>query len=183
MAVTSTMQPLGSDAPDFDLLDVVSGSRRSLESVRGEVATVVMFICNHCPYVKHVNVELIAVAREYADRGVGFVAISANDAVAFPDDGPEQMKAVAAELGYPFPYLYDETQEVARAYGAVCTPDLFVYDADLGLAYRGRLDASTPGNGEPLTGADLRRALDALVAGEAVPEEQIPAMGCSIKWR
>src|SRR5690606_22375042 len=130
---------------------------------------------NHCPYVKHVNAELIAVAGDHRDRGVSFVAISANDAEQYPEDGPDAMAAVATELGYPFPYLYDETQEVARAYGAVCTPDLFVYDGALSLAYRGRLDASTPGNGEPLTGADLRAALDALVTGAAVPADQAPS--------
>jgi peroxiredoxin len=183
MAVESTMQPLGTPAPSFELLDVTTGEQRSLTGVAGTAATVVMFICNHCPYVKHVNSELIAVANDYASRGVGCVAISANDAEQYPDDGPDRMAAVAVELGYPFPYLYDETQEVARAYGAVCTPDLFVYDAGLALAYRGRLDASTPGNGQPLTGADLRAALDALVTGRPVESEQVPSMGCSIKWR
>lgn len=183
MAANSTMQPLGSSAPDFDLLDVVSGEHRSLGSLTDDVATVVMFICNHCPYVKHVNGELIAAANDYASRGVSFVAISANDAEQYPDDGPDQMAAVAQKLSYPFPYLYDETQDVARAYGAVCTPDLFVYDGTLALAYRGRLDASTPGNGEPITGADLRGALDALLDGRPVGGEQRPAMGCSIKWR
>lgn len=183
MSVESTMRPLGSPAPAFTLMDVVAQQDRSLDDVRGRLATVVMFICNHCPYVKHVNSELIAVARDYGDRGVGFVAINANDADQYPDDSPDRMAEVAAELGYPFPYLHDQTQEVARAYGAACTPDLFVYDADLTLAYRGRLDASTPGNFEPLTGADLRAALDALLAGRPVATEQIPSMGCSIKWR
>ncbi len=183
MAVSSTMQPLGSPAPDFALLDVTTGVPRSLADVRGDVATVVMFVCNHCPYVKHVNSQLVAVASDYTERGVGFVAISANDADHYPDDGPDRMAEVAAEVGYPFGYLYDESQEVARAYGAVCTPDLFVYDADLTLAYRGRLDVSTPGNGEPLTGADLRAALDALVEGRPVDGDQVPSMGCSIKWR
>ena len=182
MAVSSTMTPLGSPAPDFALLDVTSGETRTLADVRGDTATVVMFLCNHCPYVKHVNPQ-VEVATDLADRGIGFVAISANDAEQYPDDGPEQMAAVAAEVGYPFPYLYDETQEVARAYGAACTPDLFVYDAEGTLAYRGRLDASTPGNGEPVDGADLRRALDALAAGTKVPGDQVPSMGCSIKWR
>jgi thiol-disulfide isomerase/thioredoxin len=142
-----------------------------------------MFICNHCPYVRHVNPELVRVAKDYTDRGVSFVAISSNDVTQYPEDSPERMAEVAAEVGYPFPYLYDETQEVARAYGAACTPDFFVYDADLRLVYRGRLDASTPGNAEPLTGADLRAALDALLAGTPVPAEQHPSIGCSIKWR
>ena len=182
-AVHSTMTPLGSPAPPFELPDVVTGTPRSLESLRGRVATVVMFICNHCPYVKHVNPELVRVANDYADRGVSFVAINANDVEQYPEDAPERMAEVAAELGYPFPYLFDETQEVARAYGAACTPDFFVYDADLTLVYRGRLDASTPGNDEPLTGADLRAVLDAMIAGRPVPTEQHPSIGCSIKWR
>jgi thiol-disulfide isomerase/thioredoxin len=183
MAVESTMQPLGSTAPDFELLDVVSGQLVSLSSVRSSVATVVMFICNHCPYVKHVQGQLVAVAHDYQPKGVSFVAINANDADQYPDDGPDRMAAVAAEQGYPFPYLHDQTQDVARAYGAVCTPDLFVYDGDLALAYRGRLDASTPGNGQPNDGADLRAALDALLAGHPAPADQVPSMGCSIKWR
>jgi hypothetical protein len=133
--------------------------------------------------VKHVNAELITVANDYAGQGIGFVAISSNDVGQYPDDGPDRMAEVAAELGYPFGYLYDESQEVARTYGAVCTPDLFVYDAQLTLAYRGRLDPSTPGNGEPLTGADLRAALDALVDGRPVDADQVPSMGCGIKWR
>jgi thiol-disulfide isomerase/thioredoxin len=142
-----------------------------------------MFICNHCPYVKHVQGQLVAVAHDYQPKGVSFVAINANDADQYPDDGPDRMAAVAAEQGYPFPYLHDQTQDVARAYGAVCTPDLFVYDGDLALAYRGRLDASTPGNAQPNDGADLRAALDALLAGHPAPTDQVPSMGCSIKWR
>jgi peroxiredoxin len=177
------MTPLGTTAPPFTLPDVTTGDTRSLEDLRGRVATVVMFICNHCPYVRHVNPELVRVAKDYTDRGVSFVAISSNDVTQYPEDSPERMAEVAAEVGYPFPYLYDETQEVARAYGAACTPDFFVYDADLRLVYRGRLDASTPGNAEPLTGADLRGALDALLAGAPVPAEQHPSIGCSIKWR
>jgi peroxiredoxin len=177
------MTPLGTTAPPFTLPDVTTGDTRNLEDLRGRVATVVMFICNHCPYVRHVNPELVRVAKDYTDRGVSFVAISSNDVTQYPEDSPERMAEVAAEVGYPFPYLYDETQEVARAYGAACTPDFFVYDADLRLVYRGRLDASTPGNAEPLTGADLRAALDALLAGTPVPAEQHPSIGCSIKWR
>ena len=183
MAVSSTMTPLGSTAPSFALTDVTTGDTVTLAQVQGDVATVVMFICNHCPYVKHVNPQLVAVASDYAAKGVGFVAISANDPDSHPEDAPDKMAEVAAAEGYPFPYLHDDTQDVARAYGAACTPDLFAYDADLHLAYRGRLDASTPGNGEPLDGADLRAALDALVAGTEVPTDQVPSMGCSIKWR
>jgi peroxiredoxin len=177
------MAPLGGAAPDFDLPDTVSGQSMTLEDIRSDVATVVMFLCNHCPYVKHVNAELVAVATHYQPRGVGFVAISANDVATYPEDSPEQMQVVAREVGYPFPYLYDESQDVARAYGAACTPDIFVYDRDGRLAYRGRLDASTPGNGAANDGADLRRALDALVDGRPVDGDQVPSMGCSIKWR
>ena len=183
MAVSSTMTPLGSTAPSFALTDATTGDTVTLAQVQGDVATVVMFICNHCPYVKHVNPQLVAVASDYAAKGVGFVAISANDPDSHPEDAPDKMAEVAAAEGYLFPYLHDDTQDVARAYGAACTPDLFAYDADLHLAYRGRLDASTPGNGEPLDGADLRAALDALVAGTEVPTDQVPSMGCSIKWR
>ena len=183
MAVSSTMTPLGSTAPSFALTDATTGDTVTLAQVAGERATVVMFICNHCPYVKHVNAQLVAVASDYAAKGVGFVAISANDPESHPEDAPDKMAEVAAAEGYPFPCLHDDTQDVARAYGAACTPDLFAYDADLHLAYRGRLDASTPGNGEPLDGADLRAALDALVAGTEVPTDQVPSMGCSIKWR
>ena len=183
MAVSSTMTPLGSTAPSFALTDVTTGDTVTLAQVQGERATVVVFICNHCPYVKHVNPQLVAVASDYAAKGVGFVAISANDPDSHPEDAPDKMAEVAAAEGYLFPYLHDDTQDVARAYGAACTPDLFAYDADLHLAYRGRLDASTPGNGEPLDGADLRAALDALVAGTEVPTDQVPSMGCSIKWR
>ncbi|MES1942761.1 alkyl hydroperoxide reductase [Salinisphaera sp. PC39] len=180
----SNMMPLGTKAPDFALPDAVSGRTLSLADVRGERATVVMFICNHCPYVKHVNAELVRLANDYRDRGVGFVAISANDADEYPDDAPDKMKQVAAEQGYPFPYLYDETQSVAKAYDAACTPDFYVFDADLKCAYRGQLDDSRPGNDEPVTGADLRAALDAILDGEIVPEDmQTPSQGCNIKWK
>jgi len=183
MAATSAMQSLGSPAPDFTLLNTVDDQMVSLDVVASDVATVVMFICNHCPYVVHVNAQLVALAQAYQAKGVSFVAISANDAAQYPVDGPDQMKAYAARLGYTFPYLYDETQEVARAYGAVCTPDVFVYDGDTQLAYRGRLDASTPGNGQPNDGADIRRALDQILVGATVTDEQFPSMGCSIKWK
>jgi thiol-disulfide isomerase/thioredoxin len=184
MALTpSTMLPLGTPAPDFSLPDTVSGETLALAELKSDKATVIMFICNHCPYVRHVNPELIRVAREYQPRGVAFIAISSNDAERYPDDGPEQMKRVALELGYPFPYLYDQTQQVARAYQAACTPDFYLFDGTLKLAYRGRLDGSKPGNGVPLTGEDLRAALDAVLAGRAVKPKQAPSMGCSIKWR
>jgi peroxiredoxin len=183
MAETSTMQALGSSAPDFSLPDTISDETISLQDIKGETATVVMFICNHCPYVKHANPGLVAVANDYASKGVGFVGISANDIQEYPEDSPQNMKEEAERLGYSFPYLYDEAQSTAKAYGAACTPDFFVYDSDLKLAYRGRMDGSSPGNEEPVTGNELRLALDALLAGERPNPEQKPSMGCSIKWK
>lgn len=184
MALTpSSMMPLGTTAPDFTLPDTVSGSTVALATVRGRIATVVMFLCNHCPYVKHVADALPPLARDYAGRGVGFVAISSNDARAYPEDAPDRMRAEAQARGYPFPYLHDESQAVARAYGAACTPDFFVFDAALRCAYRGRLDGSRPGSGMPVSGADLRAALDALLAGRPVNPDQKPSVGCNIKWK
>lgn len=178
----STMLPLGTPAPDFRLPDTVSGQLLDLEQVRGPHATVILFLCNHCPYVQHLNPALVALAHDYGARGVGFAAISANDAQQYPEDGPEPMRDTARRLGYPFPYLYDQTQAVAQAYQAACTPDIFVFDAGLRLAYRGRFDDSSPGNGKPVTGADLRAALDALLAGQPVSPQQHPSLGCNIKW-
>ena len=184
MALTSsTMMPLGTKAPAFSLPDTVSGEQLSLDHLKSEVATVVMFICNHCPYVKHVQPELVRLAQTYQAKGVAFVAISSNDAAGYPEDAPDQMKAVARRLGYSFPYLYDQTQEVAKAYGAVCTPDFFVFDADLKCVYRGRLDDSSPGNGRSLTGSDLRAALDAILERRPVSADQKPSQGCNIKFR
>ncbi|MEN3027043.1 MAG: thioredoxin family protein [Chlorobiota bacterium] len=183
MAVQSREIPLGMKVPDFELLDVVSGQKRSLQELKSERATVIMFICNHCPYVKHIVPKLVEVAREYIPKGVSFIAINSNDPETYPEDSPEKMREVAQQLGYPFPYLFDETQEVARAYGAQCTPEFFVTNAELHLLYHGRFDASTPGNGLPVTGEDLRAALDVLLAGRPVPYPQYPAIGCSIKWR
>ena len=179
----STMLPLGTPAPDFRLPDPVSGEVVGLHALRGALGTVVMFICNHCPYVKHVNPELVRVAAEYTLRGFGFVAISSNDAVRYPQDGPEAMREHALAQRYCFPYLYDETQAVARAYGAACTPDFYLFDAALALVYRGRLDGATPGNGVPVTGADLRGALEAVVAGKLPSTDQRPSLGCNIKWK
>lgn len=179
----SQMLPLGTPAPDFRLPEPAIGRARALADVRGTVGTVVMFICNHCPYVKHVEAELVRVARDYGGRGIGFVAISSNDAAQYPEDGPEAMAAHAREQGYPFPYLHDETQAVARAYQAACTPDLYLFDGELRLVYRGRLDGATPGNGVPVTGADLRAALDALLAGREPLARQQPSLGCNIKWK
>jgi peroxiredoxin len=178
----STMLPLGTPAPAFRLPDTVSGQRLGLEQIRGERATVIMFLCNHCPYVQHLNAGLVKLAHDYAGRGLGFAAISANDAQQYPEDGPEPMRDTARRLGYPFPYLYDQTQDVARAYQAACTPDFFVFDAGLRLAYRGRFDDSSPGNGKPVTGAELRAALDALLAGQTPDPQQHPSLGCNIKW-
>ena len=179
----SSMLALGTPAPDFSLPDTLGGKLLGLSDVRAEYATLVMFICNHCPYVKHVNAELLRLAHDYQGRGVGLVAISSNDALAYPEDAPDRMAETGRALGYPFPYLYDQSQDVARAYEAACTPDFFLFDAGLRLAYRGRLDDSTPGNGRPVTGADLRAALEALLAGRPVPGGQQPSLGCSIKFR
>jgi peroxiredoxin len=182
MALThSTQIALGTPAPGFDLPGV-DGQRYTLDSFASAPALVVMFICNHCPYVKAINGRLVALASAYQARGVAFVAISSNDAARYPDDSFEKMAEVAQEEGYVFPYLYDESQAVAQAYGAVCTPDLFVYDAALTLAYRGRLDDNWKDEAA-VTSRPLAAALDALLAGERPGEEQVPSMGCSIKWR
>jgi len=181
--VNSTQSKLGSTAPSFTLLDTISGEQKSLEDLRGEKATLVMFICNHCPFVKHVNAELVSLANDYQDKGVGFIGISSNDAVTYPDDGPEKMAEIGREVGYPFPYLFDETQEVARAYDAACTPDFFLFDGDLKCVYAGQLDDSRPKTDIPVTGADLRAALDAVLSGEAPAADQTPSIGCSVKWK
>ncbi len=178
----SRMMPLGTCAEPFELVDTVSGTQKSLAELKSETTTVIAFICNHCPYVKHIQAALVALAKVYQVKGVRFVAISSNDATLYPQDGPEYMKVEAQENAYTFPYLYDETQAVARAYGAACTPDFFVFDGALACVYRGRFDASSPGNGKPVTGGDLSRALDALLAGKPVDTEQYPSMGCNIKW-
>lgn len=184
MALTpSNMLPLGTLAPDFRLPDTVSGKTLRLVDLKSQIATVVMFICNHCPYVKHVNPELVRLAREYGAKGLRFVAISSNDVDTHPDDAPDKMMEAARQLGYTFPYLYDESQQVARAYQAACTPDFYVFNAELKLVYRGRLDGSTPRNNLPLSGEDLRAALDAVLLGQPVNAEQRPSMGCNIKWK
>ena len=184
MALTeSNMLDLGTQAPAFSLPDTVSGKTISLADVATDKGTVVMFICNHCPYVIHVNDEIVRLAKDYQAKGVGFVAISSNDVARYPDDGPEQMAELAREVGYTFPYLYDESQEVARAYDAACTPDFYVFDGELNLYYRGRLDGSRPKNDEPLNGRDLRAALEGVLAGEPAPEKQYPSAGCGIKWK
>lgn len=177
------MLPLGTAAPTFKLPDTVSGKNLTLDDVAGAAATVVMFSCNHCPYVIHVNPEIVRVANDYLPKGVGFVAISANDVEKYPADAPDKMKVLAQTVGYPFPYLYDETQEVAKAYDAACTPDFYVFDGNKKLAYRGRLDDSRPNSGTPLTGSDLRAALDAVLQGNQPVVKQYPSAGCNIKWK
>lgn len=174
---------LGRPAPDFGLPDVVTGKTVARQDVAGPKGLLVMFICRHCPFVKHVQDELAKLGRDYAKSGVGIVAISANDAVTHPDDRPERLAEMSKELGFTFPYLYDEPQTVAKAYDAQCTPDFFLYDGAGKLVYRGQLDDSRPGNGLPVTGKDLRAALDALIAGQAVSTDQRASIGCNIKWK
>ena len=179
----SNMLPLGTKAPDFTLLDSISLNLVSLKDIRGEKGTVVMFICNHCPYVKHVNKELVRVCNDYRVTGFGFVAISSNDVEKYPEDSPKEMWRTAQRLGYPFPYLYDETQEVAKAYDAACTPDFYLFDSELKLVYRGQLDNSRPGNSIPVNGRDLREALDNILNNNQQRDIQKPSMGCNIKWK
>jgi len=183
MALTpSTMRDLGTPAPDFTLPST-EGRRVSLSDFKDAKALLVIFLCNHCPYVKHVQRGLADLCREYQSRGVGIVGISSNDVTRYPDDSPEKMKEEKERAGYPFPYLYDETQEVARAYHAACTPDFFLFDGRRRLAYRGQMDDSRPDNGKPVTGRDLRAALDAVLEGNPAPSDQKPSMGCNIKWK
>jgi peroxiredoxin len=182
-ATESTMLELGTDAPDFSLPDVVSGNTISLESFAGTKGLLAMFICPHCPYVKHVQAQLAAVLKEYAGAPLGIVAIGSNDAVQFPEDGPDGLRAQATELSFDFPYCYDESQAVARAYRAACTPDFFLFDADRKLAYRGQMDGARPKNDTPVTGSDLRAAIDAVLAGRSVDPVQRPSLGCNIKWK
>jgi peroxiredoxin len=182
-ATPSTMIPLGTEAPFFELPDTVSGKIIDLHAVQGKKATVVMFICNHCPYVKLLNDAIVSLANSLIPKGISFVAISSNDAAQYPDDGPVKMKDVAQQLRYPFPYLYDETQAVAKSYDAACTPDFFVFDKDLKLTYRGQFDDARPGNNQPVTGKDLRKALEDMLAGREPSPDQKPSIGCNIKWR
>ena len=183
MAVPSTMLPLGTTAPDFELPDVVTGETVSIRDFDAKRALLVMFICRHCPYVKHVRGELARLGRDFADSELAIVAISANDPDEYPEDAPEGLAEDAREAGYAFPYLFDETQEVAKAYTAACTPDLFLFDADRALVYRGQLDDSRPSNGLPVTGEDIRAAIDAVLSGGPVSQDQRASIGCSIKWR
>jgi len=183
MALTpSTMLALGTTAPDFNLPDPY-GRLFSKDDFKNSRALLVLFICNHCPYVKHVRSELVHIGNDYQPRGVGIVAINANDAEKYPNDSPERMKQEIKEIGYPFPYLFDESQSVAKAYCAACTPDVFLFDKNFKLVYRGQVDDSRPGNELPLTGKDLRAALDSVLEERSVPDKQIPSIGCNIKWK
>ena len=177
------MLALETQAPNFNLLDTISGNYIDLQKAKGKNGTVIMFICNHCPFVVHVNSELVSIANYYSEKGIGFIAISSNDAITYPQDGPDQMKVHAKEVGYPFSYLYDETQDIAKAYNTACTPDLYVFNVELKLVYRGQLDDSRPGNGIPVTGKDLRNALDCLLKNEENLMAQKPSIGCNIKWK
>jgi peroxiredoxin len=184
MAFTeSKMIDLGTLAPDFLLPNTTSDQHLSFSDIAGQNGTVVMFLCNHCPYVIHVNDELVQIANEYAENKIGFVAISSNDVENYPDDSPDKMRLVAKVLQYPFPYLYDESQDVAKAYDAACTPDLYLFDSNKKLYYRGRLDESRPGNGKELNGKDLRLALDLMLRGDKAFFKQYPGAGCNIKWK
>lgn len=179
----SNMLPLGTIAPDFRLLDTRDDNLKSLSDLKGSTGTLVMFICNHCPFVIHVNQELVAIANDYATKGINCIAISSNDVVNYPQDGPDKMKQNAIDNHYPFPYLYDETQNVAKAYDAACTPDFFLFNGELELVYAGQLDGSRPGNDMPVTGEDLRNAMDGLVNNSPINPNQKPSMGCNIKWK
>jgi len=179
----SNMLPLQTKAPDFFLMDTISDTFLKLEDLKGSKGTMIFFICNHCPFVIHVNPEVARLGKEYQEKGIALIAISSNDVVHYPQDAPHLMKEVAAKEGYTFPYLYDENQEVAKVYDAACTPDFYLFNADLKLIYRGQLDDSRPGNGIPLTGKDLRNAMDALLTDIPVPPDQKPSIGCNIKWK
>ncbi len=183
VAVPSTMLPLGTRLPEFSLPNAVDGRVVSSADFDGRPALLVMFLCNHCPYVQHVKSEIGRIANEYAPRGVGIVAISSNDIAAFPEDAPEKMKELAQREGWAFPYLFDETQDVAKAFRAACTPEFYLFDRDRKLVYRGQLDDSRPKNNLPVTGRDLRAALDAVLAGRPVSPNQVPSVGCNIKWK
>lgn len=184
MALTpSNMLPLGTKAPDFSLVDTKDDQIKSLNELKGDIGTLIMFICNHCPFVIHVNAQLVQLANDYKEKGIKCIAISSNDVLNYPQDGPDKMKVHAKTNHYPFPYLYDETQAIAKAYDAACTPDFFLFNKDLKLVYAGQLDSSRPGNGVPVTGKDLRAAMDALISNSVINPNQKPSMGCNIKWK
>lgn len=179
----STMLPLGKKAPSFELPDTVSGEMIALENIKSSVATVIMFICNHCPYVKHIENKLVEVAKSYQEKGIVFIAINSNDVEKYPADNPANMQIEAEKLNFTFPYLFDATQDVARAYHAACTPDFYIFDHDLACVYRGRFDSATPRNNLPVTGKDLTNALDNLLAKKPIDANQYPSLGCNIKWK
>jgi thiol-disulfide isomerase/thioredoxin len=179
----SLMMPLGTIALGFKLWDVVSETSKSLNELKSDKATVVMFICNHCPYVKNIQQGLVELTNEYIKKGIAFMAINSNDPDQYPEDAPDKMKEVASHFGYTFPYLFDETQDIAKAYSAVCTPEFYVFDHDLACMYRGQFDDSRPQNGVSVTGSDLRNALEAMLDGKLVNPNQKPSIGCSIKWK
>ena len=183
MAMTSTILPLGTTAPPFDLPDVVTGQRYSLDSFAAKVGLLVMFICRHCPYVVHVERELAKLGQDYQDTNLGIIAISSNDPITYPDDAPPRLREMAVRLGFTFPFCHDETQDVAKAYRAACTPEFYLFDRDRRLAYHGQLDDSRPGNNKPVTGRDLRAAIQAVLTGKPVDSNQRPSIGCSIKWK
>ena len=183
MAVQSSMLPLGTQAPDFELADVVSGKKTSLKTFEGKKGFLAMFICRHCPYVQHVKEEIAKIGLDYKDKNLGIVAISANDIESYPLDAPDSLKEMAQELNFQFPYCYDASQETARAYTAACTPDFFLFDQNRKLAYRGQLDDSRPGNDIAVTGKDLRSAIDAVLTDQAVDPNQKASLGCGIKWK
>ncbi|NOQ92518.1 MAG: redoxin domain-containing protein [Flavobacteriaceae bacterium] len=179
----SNMLPLGTKAPNFNLQDAISNKYLTLEKLKGGNATVIFFICNHCPFVIHVNEELVSISNDFSEKGISFIAISSNDIVNYPQDAPDLMKKVALNLKYPFPYLFDDTQDVAKAFDAACTPDTYVFDKNLELVYRGQLDDSRPDNGIPVTGKDVRNALNNLLDGNEISKNQKPSIGCNIKWK
>lgn len=179
----SNMLPLNTIAPSFTLMDTMSETNKSLDELKSDKATVIMFICNHCPYVKHIQNKLVEIANAYQSKGIQFIAISSNDVKNYPNDSPEKMRLEGQQHGYKFPYLYDETQDVAKAYQAACTPDFYVFDKNLKCIYRGRFDESTPGNQKPVTGKDLTNALDNILQNKPVDAHQKPSVGCNIKWK
>lgn len=182
-ATPSNMLPLGSKAADFTLVDTRNNQLVSLAENKSSSATVIMFLSNHCPFVKHIQIKIVELAHNYQQKGVQFIAICSNDIEKYPADGPEKMRLEAEQFHYSFPYLYDETQDVARAYKAACTPDFYIFDKDLLCVYRGCMDESTPGNNKPVTGSHLQRALDNILAGKPIDVDQKPSLGCNIKWK
>ena len=179
----SKMEPLYRKAPDFNLLDVVTNEEITLKEMQSDIATIIMFICNHCPYVKHILDVLVALTHDYLPKGISFIAINSNDVEAYPEDSPKEMQKLAKKKNFCFPYLFDFTQKVAHSYGAACTPDFFVFDKEMRCVYRGQFDDARPGNHNPVTGKDLSEVLDCLLAGKSVNIDQHPSLGCNIKWK